>query len=132
MKFENIPFTTRNGANGKMLGLRLNGRNWVPKDRCEQMWDRATEVLPLLDWSVPRTTSSFFETEQWKKLRAGQTQALGRCLRYFAEREMLPIYCINPEKSGTKRYAVIWPKLVLTQEALQPSTNPLQNPGCNP
>jgi|PlaIllAssembly_1097288.scaffolds.fasta_scaffold1066923_2 hypothetical protein len=107
MNFENIQFQTRAGHRGKTLGMYVNGNNWVPKAQFRKMWDRAQEMIPRLDWTYPKTTKAFFERNHWKALKLGHKLALGRCLRYFADHELLPIRCINPEKKGTKRYAPI-------------------------
>ncbi len=109
MNFEKIQFQTRTGRGTTSLGLYVTGNNWVPKARLIQMWDQAQRMLPLLDWTYPKTTKSFFEPEAWKGIKRGHRIALGRCLRYFADHQLLPIRCINPKKTGTKRYALILP-----------------------
>lgn len=107
MNFDNIKFETRTGRGRTSDGLYINGYNWVPKDRFIEMWEQAQEKLPLLDWSHPKITKAFFDLAVWKKIKLGRRIALGRCLRYFAEHQMLPIRCINPRQTGTKRYALI-------------------------
>ena len=117
MNFNNIKFETRTGRGTTSYGLYINGNNWVPKDRFIEMWEQAQKKLPLLDWSYPKTTKAFFERDHWTSLKPGKKQALGRCLRYFADHELLPIRCINPRKKGTKRYALITDAVSLLQES---------------
>lgn len=109
MNFDNIKFETRAGRGTKNLGLYINGNNWVPKDRLIEMWEQAQKMLPLLVWSYPKTTKAFFERDHWKQFKRGKQQALGRCLRYFADHQMLPIRCINPNKKCTKKFALVLP-----------------------
>lgn len=107
MKFSDIKFETRSGHRTEMLGIYITGNNWVPKARFVEMWEQALKMIPLLDWMYPKPTKSFFELAAWKEFKRGRRIALGRCLRYFADHQMLPIRCINPDKKGTKRYALI-------------------------
>lgn len=109
MNFNDIQFETRSGRGTTSLGLYLNGNNWVPKARIIEMWRQAQLMLPQLNWSSPKTTKSFFKSDEWKDMKCGHRIALGRCLRYFAEHQLLPIRCINQHKKGTKKYAFVIP-----------------------
>lgn len=107
MNFDKIKYETHTGRGTTSHGLYVTGNNWVPKARFVEMWEQVQKKLPLLDWSYPKTTKSFFEPTEWKGLKRGRRIALGRCLRYFADHQLLPIRCINPHKKGTKRYALV-------------------------
>lgn len=109
MNFDNIKYETRSGRRGNTPGIYINGYNWVPKFQIIRMWEQAKKVIFQLDWTYPKTTKSFFGSAAWDEIETGHKQALGRCLRYFADHQMLPMRCINPHKKGTKRYALVLP-----------------------
>ncbi len=112
MNFDNIKFEARTGRGTTSDGLYITGNNWVPKARFVEMWEQAQKKLPLLDWSYPKPAKAFFDPTAWKEIKRGRRIALGRCLRYFADHELLPIRCINPHKTSTKRYALIADQLL--------------------
>ena len=104
MQFSDINFTERGGRYGSSKGLRIGGY-WVSKDLVELMWQRAPQVLPNLDWSKPHTVVTIFgDSNGWHSYNFGQRIALGRCLKYFADHDMLPIRVANPGKGGTRKY----------------------------
>jgi hypothetical protein len=87
---------------GRYLGIP-----WVFKWIFQETWDQACANLALVDWSQKQCTKTLFDPEKWAKLSCGVQQACGRCLRYFADNGMLPIYVMNPTASGTKYYGLI-------------------------
>lgn len=104
MQFSDINFTVRSDLYGSRKGLDIRGY-WVSKDLVDLMWLRAPQVLPNLDWSKPQTVVSIFgDREEWRSYSFGARIALGRCLKYFADHEMLPIQVNNPGKKGTRKY----------------------------
>jgi hypothetical protein len=107
MKFSDIKYETRSGRRGNAHGIYIKGNNWIPKFQVIKMWEQAQKKLSLLDWSYSKTTKSFFDSAAWKEMSRGHHIALGRCMRYFAEHQMLPLRCINQHKKGTKRYVLI-------------------------
>lgn len=105
MKFKNIKFVERNGKYGKTYGLfACGGRHWVEKRYFRLMWQTALDELPKLDWSRPKVTKSFFAAEDWKDFKIGKKIALGRCLKFFVDHDMLPLRVANPDKKGPRRY----------------------------
>ena len=73
MNFDNIKFETRAGRSTTNYGLYINGNNWVPEDRIVEMWEQAQKKLPLLDWSYPKPTKSFFDSTAWKEIKRATT-----------------------------------------------------------
>ena len=104
MKFSDIKFTEQGGRNGSSLGLNAGGY-WVAKVRFEEMWPRAKAAMQTLNWSKPQTVVTIFgDKEDWNSHPFGARIALGRCLKYFAAHDMLPIRVANPTKKGTRKY----------------------------
>jgi hypothetical protein len=69
------------------------------------MWFHAAESLPKLDRSRKQTAVDVFGDKAcWLSYRIGVRISLGRCLKYFAHQEMLPIREANPGKKGPRRY----------------------------
>ena len=104
MKYSDIKFTEHGGRYGSSKGLRIGGY-WVTKDLVDLMWLRAPQVLPNLDWSKPQTVVTIFgDLDDWRARKPGPRIALGRCLKYFADNNMLPIRVVNAGKGGTRKY----------------------------
>ena len=104
MKLADIKFTERSGRDGSSLGANAGGY-WVAKVRFEEMWSRANAAMQTLDWSKPQTGRTIFgDDEVWNSYKRGARIAFGRCLKYFAVHDMLPIREANPAKSGSRIY----------------------------
>ena len=104
MQFSDINFTVRSDLYGSRKGLDIRGY-WVSKNLVDLMWLRAQQVLPTLDWSKPQTVVSIFgDFEEWKSNSFGARIALGRCLKFYVDHDMLPIQITNKNKKGTRKY----------------------------
>ena len=104
MQFSDINFIEHGGKYGAQKGLRIGGY-WVSKDLFDLMWLRAGQTLPKLDWSKSQTAeSSFGDSEKWQSHKVGARIALGRCLKFFADQDMLPIQVKNENKKGPRKY----------------------------
>lgn len=104
MKLADIKFTEHDSHNGSPLGANA-GRYWVAKVRFEEMWSRANAMMQTLDWSKPQTVRTIFgDDEVWNSYKRGARIAFGRCLKYFAVHDMLPIRETNPAKTGNRKY----------------------------
>lgn len=105
-RFETIKYQTSNGPRGPGVGKTL-GRPWVFKWIFQEMWQRACNNIATADWSVKQSTKSLYnDADTWCDMKHGVRQAYGRCLRYFADHQMLPLHVINPKATGTKYYAL--------------------------
>ena len=104
MQFSDIQFIEHGGRYGSSLGLNAGGY-WVAKLRFEQMWQRANATIQELNWSEPQTVVTIYgDKEDWLSYKVGARIALGRCLKHFADHDMLPIRVANPNKKGTRKY----------------------------
>jgi hypothetical protein len=56
------------------------------------------------------TAQTLYDDPEWSRLRFGRRIAIGRCIRLFADRKMLPIRVMNPKAKGTKKYKHIEPQ----------------------
>ncbi len=105
MKFSDIKFTEHGGRYGSALGLFAPGGYFVCKRTAELMWQNANEELPKLNWSEEQTAETIFGGKnRWLSYKVGGRIALGRCLKYFADNDMLPIRVSNPKKKGKRKY----------------------------
>lgn len=105
-RFAVTKFETRQGKGGPMDGLQL-GRNFVFKDIVETGWQTFRTAIEGADWTKPQTAKSLFNDPNWDRLSFGRRIAIGRCLRYFVDHEMLLLGLLNPESTGTKKYSLI-------------------------
>lgn len=104
MQFNDINFTEGDGRYGSSRGLRIRGY-WVSKDLFDLMWQSASSTMPNLDWSKPQTVVTLFgDQEEWISYPFGARIALGRCLKYFVDHDVLPIRLANEGKKGTRKY----------------------------
>lgn len=105
MKFRDIKFDERGGSAKSGLGLFLPGRYWVSKKVFEVAWSQVRARFSALDWQVQHTAESILGETFWKPHKCGQRIALGRCVKYFVDHEMLPLRVANPTKKGKRKYA---------------------------
>lgn len=103
MKFKDIKFHNRNESGEPDFGRYLHGY-WVPKSDFERMWRAAIVELPKLDWSKLQCAETLYGTERWLAHKVGKRIALGRCLKFFADNNMLPIQVANRRKGGKRKY----------------------------
>lgn len=101
---EQIQFDERNGKHGKQLGIYMRGGFWVPKGDVLMAWKNAAAHYPLVDWGLKVCAATFFDYDEWKAFPFGKQLALGRCIRFFSDQEMLPIEVANPGKKGKRFY----------------------------
>ena len=105
MKYEDIRYYERRGTDKPGRGLHLPGGYWVQESLFCLMWRRAIETLPNIDWSKKQTVVTIFgDAELWVSQKFGVRIALGRCLKYFADHDMLPIRVANVGKKGPRKY----------------------------
>ncbi len=105
MQFSDLIFTEHGGRYGSSKGLRVRGGYWVSKDLVDLMWLHASKALPNLDWSKRQTAVTIFDdSKKWLSYAFGARLALGRCLKYFADHDMLPIRVANEAKKGPRKY----------------------------
>ncbi len=105
MRIEEIRFLPRAFHPEEGLGLYVPGPYWVYQCTVLEAWDQVEAALPTLSRRADFTTKMLWEEKVWNSFPFGKRLALGRCIRYFADRLMLPYLLLNPErKSGTKKY----------------------------
>lgn len=99
-----IEFEVRDGPRGPSVGKQM-GYHWVFKNIFQTAWYRFCAAIESADWTKPQTAKSLFDDPNWVNMGFGFRIALGRCLRYFVNHAMLPLRVLNPDSSGTKKYA---------------------------
>lgn len=105
MTFEDIKFVRRGGSLAVDLGLYLPGPFWVYHHTVLEAWVQARTSLPTLNRLADFKTKMLWDERVWNSFPSGKQLALGRCIRYFADNDMLPYQLLNPgKKTGTKRY----------------------------
>ena len=104
MKFNEINFCESDKPNKPGLGLFLPGHYWVAKKYFELVWRYAALEIPKLDWSQEQCAETIFGKARWKEFDFWEQIRLGRCVKYFVTREMLPLRLANPRKKGKRKY----------------------------
>lgn len=102
--FETTEFDTRHGPKGSSVGKKLSS-HWVFKSVFLASWQRICQGIETADWGKRQTAKSLYNDVTWPKMSVGLRIAIGRCLRYFVDNGMLPLYVVNPQSTGTKFYA---------------------------
>lgn len=107
-RFDVIKYEKRSGKKGAMVGMQL-GVHFVFKWIFEDAWKNISAGIATADRNKAHTAKSLFNNpEVWNGYEAkGIRIAIGRCLKYFVENEMLPLFCVNPHATGSKLYTVI-------------------------
>jgi hypothetical protein len=105
MRIDDIKFERRNGPKGTITGLQL-GRHWVFQNIVVTTYKRALASIPMLDWNVRQTAKALYGDPAWESWEKGHRHAIGRCIRFFAEHDVLPLRVINPKATGTKYYSL--------------------------
>ena len=102
-QLEGIQYSVRHGKRGPSVGIQI-GRHWVFKWIVEEAFRRARETLSTSEPGALYTAKALYDDPAWSELSFGRRIAIGRCIRLFADRKMLPIRVINPNAKGTKKY----------------------------
>jgi len=103
MKFTDMVFYERSGGPSGVLGYHARGC-WVPKSDWLLAWKHFQKGLPPAGYLKNVDTEIMFDDPSWKQHKVGKRIALGRCLRFFADHEILPLEESNPDKGGKRKY----------------------------
>lgn len=95
-----IKFDERKSKHGIQRGLYMPGHYWVPEAEIKLTWEIANAQLGDIDWTQKVCTETIFTADIWKEFKKPVKFMLGRCLKYFSVREMLPLEVANPGKKG--------------------------------
>lgn len=106
-RFNAIKYEAFHGPRGTGVGKRL-GSPWVFQWIFKRAWAHFSKNIATTDWSKKQTAKLLYnDPEDWGAMKHGVRHAIGRCLRYFVNQGMLPLYVVNPKSKGTKFYALI-------------------------
>lgn len=105
--FKGIKFEKRPGKkNGPVIGLQL-GPQFVFSWLVKEAWENFAASIPTASTCKFYSSEDLFsDAERWAALATTLHVAIGRCLAYFVNNEMLPLECVNPHESN-KLYRVI-------------------------
>lgn len=106
-QFRSIRYLNRSGGTSAHAGLTLGGRYWVEKGYFELAWELVWAHFGSVNWSRKQTAESLCNDPDWHDRRIGERLKLGRCIKYFADTGLLPIWVCNPGKSGKRKYQLI-------------------------
>lgn len=107
MKFSDIRYTKRDTPFGEQIGIVMPGRFWVYRSTMRAAWVQLNNNWPSINWSHKQCAETMIGTDYWQKIRLnGARLAMGRCVRFFVEHDMLPIRLeiANPRKKGKRFY----------------------------
>ena len=101
-----IKYENRQGKHGDAIGKQL-GAHFVFKWIFQDTWRRVAASIDTANKCKFHTAESLFnDATAWAEYHKPIRIAIGRCLAYFVENEMLPLFCVNPHASN-KQYMVI-------------------------
>ena len=126
LQFEGLQYSVRHGPRGPSIGIQI-GRHWIFKWIVEAAFTRALQTLSTSDSLKLHTAQALYDDQDWPSFGFGRRIAIGRCIRLFADRQMLPIRVVNPKATGTKKYMHIGPQGVPADLGIQ-----LRQAGCQP
>lgn len=106
-RFRRIPYQRRHYGTSSHQGLTLGGRYWVEKGYFELAWGLVWAHFSHVDWTRKQSAESLCNDPDWQDRRRGDRLKLGRCIKYFADQELLPIWVCNPGQSGKRKYLLI-------------------------
>lgn len=104
ISIDDIRFIEHGGRYGNALGCYMPGGYWVSKERIVFAWEKSRANQQQIDWSGKVCAETLIGTDTWKSLSFGHRLALGRCIKCFCNRQMLPIEVANPDKKGKRLY----------------------------
>jgi hypothetical protein len=104
--FQAIEFESRPGDGGTMTGLQLDA-HFVFKWIVQTAWNHFCASIPTASRCKFYTCEALFNDKtEWASYERGIHIAIGRCLMFFCEQEMLPVECGNPHATYKKVYTV--------------------------
>ena len=86
--------------------VKLNDNSCISVDRLVDLFDRVLAVITELDEEDTVTTEDFYFPEEWELLSNGTRRLLGMGLVFLVTTGRVPLTCVNPNKSGTKKYQI--------------------------
>ncbi len=98
-----LVFQTRTGPKGPVTGIQI-GRHWVFQGQVEWTLRLARESIPARDFTRPLKVQEILDDPLWRTRKFGTRIAIGRCLKMFSRRELIPIRESNPGKKGPRKY----------------------------
>ncbi len=98
-----LVFQTRTGPKGPVFGIQI-GRNWVFQGQVEWTWRLARESMPTLAFLKPLKVQAILNDPLWRTRKFGTRIAIGRCLKLFVRRNLIPLLESNPGKKGPRKY----------------------------
>lgn len=67
----------------------------------QEAWKHVSaSIVTAKSWKFHSSEDLFNDAERWAALKKPIHIAIGRCLAYFVNKEMLPLHCVNPHASN--------------------------------
>lgn len=106
-RFAAIAYDKLPGKKGTVVGLQL-GPHFVFKWIFLEAWNHISANIATANRSkFYKTESLFNDADVWAGFEIPIRIAIGRCLKYFVDNNMLPLFCVNPHATGAKLYMVV-------------------------
>jgi hypothetical protein len=110
-KFEDLRYVERIDKYGKTLGLHMPGGFFVFAWTMSLAWACVNKNWPNIDWTRRQSAETLIGSDIWQAQVNGAKKALGRCIKCFAQHDMLPIRLVlartrsgKPYKGGKRLY----------------------------
>ena len=82
----------------------LNDESCISVERLTDLFDRVLAVTAEIDATEIVTTADFYFEDEWESLSNSTRRLLGMGLVSLVRRGLVPLTCLNPSRSGTKKY----------------------------
>lgn len=106
-RFAAIQYETRKSKRGTVIGLELTAHfvfRWIFQDAWKHI---SASVATAASGKFYTAESLFNDSASWAEYGHAHRVAIGRALVYFIDHGMLPLFCVNPNASGTKQYVLL-------------------------
>ncbi len=85
------------------MGIQI-GRHWVFQSLIEWTLREARESIETLAFPRPLKVQQILNDPLWRTRKFGTRIAIGRCLKLFVRRNLIPLRESNPGKTGPRKY----------------------------
>ena len=84
----------------------VNSNSSISIDLLAELLDRMLAVITELDEEDTITTENFYFPDEWESMSNGLRRLLGMGVVFLVTTGRVPLTCVNPTHSGTKKYRV--------------------------
>lgn len=103
-RLDRLPYGRGNERGPSRYGVTMPGGYWVDEDLVRTAWRLFWRGVHGLDPARSHPAEGLYGHEAWDRHHRRDRLKLGRCFKYFAVNQVLPITLANPDKKGKRKY----------------------------